>query len=290
MLDHWTVQPGGRHADATRWTCSSCARPTATSRRRCATGRFRHDLYQRLKALTIRLTPAAHAAGRRPAAARALPGRGGEGPAEADARPHPRGAARAAGLRVAGQRARAGRACAGRSSRTRRPGAEIDLDDVAPPLPGGAGRARRTAPRFAERRGGGLLPRRARRVRARASSCSASSCTAGTCPRPRAAWASRRRRSTAICSATACRQEAARERCTVGDPPVRDALHQLCLADPVWAERYEGWTELGRGGSATRRAHVQPGRRRGHRAQDLPRTCCRRTSSASSRRCATRSG
>ena len=30
-----------------------------------------------------------------------------------------------------------------------------------------------------------------------------------------------------------------------------DALHQLCLADPVWAERYEGWTELGRGGSAS---------------------------------------
>lgn len=30
-----------------------------------------------------------------------------------------------------------------------------------------------------------------------------------------------------------------------------DPLHQLCLADPVWAERYEGWTELGRGGSAS---------------------------------------
>jgi len=30
----------------------------------------------------------------------------------------------------------------------------------------------------------------------------------------------------------------------------RDALHTLCLADPVWAERYDGWTELGRGGSA----------------------------------------
>jgi len=30
-----------------------------------------------------------------------------------------------------------------------------------------------------------------------------------------------------------------------------DALHQLCRADPVWAERYEGWTELGRGGSAS---------------------------------------
>lgn len=30
-----------------------------------------------------------------------------------------------------------------------------------------------------------------------------------------------------------------------------DALHALCLADPVWAERYEGWTELGHGGSAT---------------------------------------
>lgn len=30
-----------------------------------------------------------------------------------------------------------------------------------------------------------------------------------------------------------------------------DALHNLCLADPVWAERYEGWTELGHGGSAT---------------------------------------
>ncbi len=31
----------------------------------------------------------------------------------------------------------------------------------------------------------------------------------------------------------------------------RDALHNLCLADPVWAERYEGWTELGHGGSAS---------------------------------------
>jgi serine/threonine-protein kinase len=30
-----------------------------------------------------------------------------------------------------------------------------------------------------------------------------------------------------------------------------DALHHLCLADPVWAERYSGWTELGRGGSAS---------------------------------------
>jgi hypothetical protein len=33
-------------------------------------------------------------------------------------------------------------------------------------------------------------------------------------------------------------------------PPIRDALHNLCLADTVWSERYEGWTELGRGGSA----------------------------------------
>ncbi len=33
--------------------------------------------------------------------------------------------------------------------------------------------------------------------------------------------------------------------------PARDALHTLCLSDPVWAERYEGWTDLGRGGSAT---------------------------------------
>src|SRR6185295_920164 len=30
-----------------------------------------------------------------------------------------------------------------------------------------------------------------------------------------------------------------------------DALHNLCRADPVWAERYEGWVELGHGGSAT---------------------------------------
>ena len=30
-----------------------------------------------------------------------------------------------------------------------------------------------------------------------------------------------------------------------------DALHQLCQADPIWAERYQGWTELGRGGSAS---------------------------------------
>ncbi|HZJ71421.1 MAG TPA: hypothetical protein VFF36_10865, partial [Planctomycetota bacterium] len=33
--------------------------------------------------------------------------------------------------------------------------------------------------------------------------------------------------------------------------PSRDALHNLCLADPVWTERYEGWTYLGQGGSAT---------------------------------------
>src|SRR5207247_10643719 len=32
---------------------------------------------------------------------------------------------------------------------------------------------------------------------------------------------------------------------------VSGALHDLCRADPVWADRYEGWTELGRGGSAT---------------------------------------
>lgn len=30
-----------------------------------------------------------------------------------------------------------------------------------------------------------------------------------------------------------------------------DPLHALCLADPVWAERYDGWDELGHGGSAT---------------------------------------
>jgi eukaryotic-like serine/threonine-protein kinase len=31
----------------------------------------------------------------------------------------------------------------------------------------------------------------------------------------------------------------------------QDALHNLCLADPLWVERYQGWTELGHGGSAT---------------------------------------
>jgi eukaryotic-like serine/threonine-protein kinase len=37
------------------------------------------------------------------------------------------------------------------------------------------------------------------------------------------------------------------------EPPLapRDPLHALCLTDVVWAERYEGWAELGRGGSAT---------------------------------------
>ena len=30
-----------------------------------------------------------------------------------------------------------------------------------------------------------------------------------------------------------------------------DALYDLCRADPVWADRYEGWIELGSGGSAT---------------------------------------
>lgn len=35
-----------------------------------------------------------------------------------------------------------------------------------------------------------------------------------------------------------------------GSPPL-DPLHALCRADAVWAERYEGWTELGHGASAT---------------------------------------
>jgi serine/threonine protein kinase len=34
------------------------------------------------------------------------------------------------------------------------------------------------------------------------------------------------------------------------ESPDQDALHSLCLADPVWRERYEGWTELGRGATA----------------------------------------
>jgi eukaryotic-like serine/threonine-protein kinase len=34
------------------------------------------------------------------------------------------------------------------------------------------------------------------------------------------------------------------------EPPARDALHNLCLADALWSERYQGWAELGRGGSA----------------------------------------
>jgi eukaryotic-like serine/threonine-protein kinase len=37
---------------------------------------------------------------------------------------------------------------------------------------------------------------------------------------------------------------------SVDSPTARGALHNLCLADDVWAERYEGWAELGRGGSA----------------------------------------
>jgi eukaryotic-like serine/threonine-protein kinase len=36
-----------------------------------------------------------------------------------------------------------------------------------------------------------------------------------------------------------------------GALPEGDALRDLCLADPLWSERYEGWTELGSGGSAT---------------------------------------
>jgi Tol biopolymer transport system component len=34
-------------------------------------------------------------------------------------------------------------------------------------------------------------------------------------------------------------------------PVSRDALHNLCMADPVWVERYEGWSALGHGGSAS---------------------------------------
>jgi serine/threonine protein kinase len=37
----------------------------------------------------------------------------------------------------------------------------------------------------------------------------------------------------------------------VSEQAQRDALHNLCLADPVWSERYEGWVELGCGGSAS---------------------------------------
>jgi hypothetical protein len=37
---------------------------------------------------------------------------------------------------------------------------------------------------------------------------------------------------------------------TPAAPAAPDALHRLCLADVVFAERYEGWEELGRGGSA----------------------------------------
>jgi serine/threonine protein kinase len=35
------------------------------------------------------------------------------------------------------------------------------------------------------------------------------------------------------------------------DGTSQDALQSLCLADPVWRDRYEGWTELGHGSSAT---------------------------------------
>jgi eukaryotic-like serine/threonine-protein kinase len=34
------------------------------------------------------------------------------------------------------------------------------------------------------------------------------------------------------------------------ESPDQDALHNLCLADAVWRERYDGWTELGRGATA----------------------------------------
>jgi eukaryotic-like serine/threonine-protein kinase len=34
------------------------------------------------------------------------------------------------------------------------------------------------------------------------------------------------------------------------ESPDRDALHNLCLADPLWRERYDGWIELGRGATA----------------------------------------
>jgi transcriptional regulator with GAF, ATPase, and Fis domain len=58
VLDHWTVQPLGEarsHAVDVQLVCATNRDLAAAVRE----GRFRHDLHQRLKALTIRLTPLA---------------------------------------------------------------------------------------------------------------------------------------------------------------------------------------------------------------------------------------
>src|SRR5579872_6640490 len=98
-----------------------------------------------------------------------------------------------------------------------------------------------------------MVPFRTRdRISNGTSYSSASSYTDGISAMPRAAWGSRRRPYTATCSATDCdsRMQMKPEHETLPPPgATRDALHNLCLADPVWAERYEGWIELGHGGS-----------------------------------------
>ena len=121
VLDHWTVRPVGE----TRTLPGGRA------------ARLRHQPRPRgrraRRALPPRPLPAAEGAHHPPdaagargrgdvrPAAHALPGGGGEGPQEADARPHARGAARAAGLRAGRATCASCRASPGRSSRTRAP-------------------------------------------------------------------------------------------------------------------------------------------------------------------------
>src|SRR5262249_10808298 len=180
----------------------------------------------------------------------------GEGLEEAHPRPHRGRAPPSSLLFVARQCPRAGRRVHGaRHSRPPRRGHRRGGHRVALPRRAGPGDAERDTPgRRGSRR---ALPRRARPVRAglvppapRASPLEHSR----DGPQPGDLGGHALPLSPAPRSPTAervVRGETGRAAPASVTHVSRDALHNLCLADPVWCERYEGWTELGHGGSAS---------------------------------------